>query len=363
MYVTDESERSLGVFILISLILHALVFFLYPRWEMAAGSGAMLGDRGSIVRIIPVDTEAGQVAAKVTPKKVVVKQQTKLESETARKTEKPKKPEPRPQKKEESAPEPKPKPKPKPKPESEKPKETPPSTETKPPVSQPVEKAAVIKPVQEPKPPQPAVIPEKKVEPTSDRILNEGEGDQILTSEQGQEVMVAGGKVEEEVGEPEQAAEGKPETLPVEKPSAAEPEPPEPPAETEPEQEMPEPPQPPPLPPLPAASSVVMGGGRISYPKNAANEQLMGTVKLDIFVPRGQNRAEKVVIRRSSGFDNLDRIAQLTVKNYWRLEALTEDYVLSLTVTFTGPPRYDVKIEYDGIRYLKTEASGGEENQ
>ena len=37
------------------------------------------------------------------------------------------------------------------------------------------------------------------------------------------------------------------------------------------------------------------------------------------------------------------------------MEPLLEDYILSITVSFSGPPDFRVSIMYDGVRYVRNE--------
>lgn len=306
MYTGDESDRSFGAFVLISLILHAMLFFVFPRWEFAVGPGLFAGPGGGIISVVPVEVQ------QPAPRTQAVRQQP--QQQTPRRQEPtPPKEEPEPvetAKAEVTKTEPEPAPKP---------QETTPA------------------PQEEVKTPDTRVVPEPEPEPdpaASEEALSQPDsnGEQILTSEQGQDAVMAGG-----------------DSAPAGEPGGSS-------SETESDEEAePTPPSPPPLPPLPAASTLVAGGGRIQYPKNAINEGLAGTVKLDAYVPKGSTRATRIDIIQSSGAASLDQVASLTIQNGWRMEPLLDDYILTVTVSFSGPPEFRVSILYDGVRYVRNE--------
>jgi outer membrane biosynthesis protein TonB len=308
MYITDEGERSLGAFILVSLIFHALVIFLYPQWEIAAGPGAFLMGNGGILTIVPIEME------QPSPRAQLSRQPGQGVPTTEKKVPVPE-PKPEQEVKLDVKPEPAKQPVPK--------QETPP-TPPEPSSTAPVQKEVTpdLKP-----PEEETVKPVTGIE--KDLAESGTDTDTLLTSEHGQGVVVSGGGAKETEGGESQSPSA--EQGPAEK------------AE----------PSPPPLPPLPAASSVVAGGGRVQYPKNAINEGLAGVVKLDAYVPKGAIKADRIVIKESSGSQNLDQVARLTVQNGWKMEPLLEDYVLSVTIEFSGPPGFEVTILYDGIRYIR----------
>lgn len=315
MYLTDESERSLGAFILISLILHALLIFLYPQWNLATGPGLLLGGNGGIITIMPIDDKpspTAQVTRK--PDEGVRTEDTKSPTAEARVS----KPEPEVKKEVE--------PKPEVKPEEPKQDTSPTPAETKNVTSTDVEAEAKRE-------------PEQQTESVEDTDISAqvpaSDDDTLLTSEHGQEVVVSKGSTREEAGGEASSSE----------------------AEQERPTEVAEP-STPPLPPLPAAGSVVAGGGRVQYPKNAINEGLSGSVKLDVYVPKGATKANRIVIRQSSGLETFDQVASLTVQHGFTMTPLLEDYVLSLTVEFGGPPSFNVEIRYDDIQYVKNDETG-----
>ncbi|NLK07852.1 MAG: hypothetical protein GX316_04010 [Firmicutes bacterium] len=309
MYITEESERSLGVFILVSLIFHALIIFLYPEWKIASGPGMLLAGNGGIVTLIPLEPERSSPQAQVTrkPAEGVV--------ERPKPVEEPKEPVP--------TPEPEPEVETKVEAEVDKPPVT---VEETPEESPKVESATEVAT----KPEADAGEAPKELEQEDLNVMEPGQDqDTVLTSEHGDEVVVSGGgSIEKPMGGTE-----------VDAPS--------------PEASAPPKPEPPPPPPLPAAGSVVMGGGRIQYPKNAINEGAAGEVELEVYVPKGSTQAGDITIKKSSGVENLDQVARLTIENGWTMEPLLEDYILSVTVVFSGPPRFEVGILYDGIRYAK----------
>lgn len=311
--MTDESERSLGAFILISLILHALAIFLYPEWKIAAGPGMLLAGNGGIVTLVPLEPQRTAPQARVTkqPAQGVVEEKKPI-TETKDPT---------------------------PKPEPETKVELKPEAPPTPPVSAPEPKQEEAPPVPGPetaaKPEPEAGEAPRPVESKDLNVMEPGQDqDTLLTSDQGQEVAVSGGgSVEKPMGGTEINSANR-EAAPPPKP------------------------EPPPPPPLPAAGSVVVGGGRVQYPKNAINEGAAGKVKLEVHVPKGSTKASHIAIKESSGIQNLDQVARLTVQNGWTMEPLLEDYILSVTVVFSGPPTFEVGILYEGIRYAKDVETG-----
>ncbi len=304
MYTGDESDRSFGAFVLISLILHAMLFFVFPRWDFAVGPGLFAGPGGGIISVIPIEVQ------QPVPRTQAVRQQPQQQTPPRQETTPPK--------------------------EEPKPVET-----TKAVVTQteqestPKPQQTTSAPQEEVKAPDTRVVPEPEPESaTSEQALPQPDSnaEQVLTSEQGQHAVLAGGD-----SAPAGEAGGSPSDTESD------------------EEEEPTPQSPPPLPPLPAASTLVSGGGRIQYPKNAINEGLAGTVKLEAYVPKGSTRATRIDIIESSGAASLDQVASLTIENGWRMEPLLEDYILSVTVSFSGPPEFRVSILYDGVRYVRNE--------
>jgi len=301
LFITDESERSLGVFVLVSLILHALLIFLYPQWEIAVGPGVLFGGNGGIVTILPIETDQPSPQARVT------RQPSEGTADGVKQEVPPKEPTP--------------------KEDIEAKVEIEPEASKQEPAPKEEAPTTIVQETQAKPEPEPGEAP-LPVEDTQKDVMDTGHDDEtLLTSDRGQEVAVGGG------GSEEQPMGG------TEVDSTA--------RQSTPQSE----PAPPPPPPLPAAGSVVAGGGQIAYPKNAINEGAAGQVKLDVYVPKGSTQANRIVVRESSGVQNLDQVARLTIENAWKMEPLLEDYVLSVTVVFTGPPRFDVTILYEGIKY------------
>lgn len=300
VYNGDDLDRSFGAYVLISLILHAMLFFVFPRWDFAVGPGLFAGPGGGIISVVPIEVQQ--------PARTQVTRQQPQQQTPNRQTATPAKQEP-----------------------------------------EPVETAKTqvtqTQPEAAPKPQDPTPPPQEDVKAADTRIVPEQQpatseqalaqpdrnGEQVLTSEHGQEAVMAAGN-SADAGETSSSNTS---------------------AESGLEEERT--PQPPPLPPLPAASTLVSGGGRIQYPKNAINEGLAGTVKLEAYVPKGSTRATRIDIIQSSGTASLDEVARLTIQNGWRMEPLLEDYILSITVSFSGPPDFRVSIMYDGVRYVRNE--------
>ena len=76
---------------------------------------------------------------------------------------------------------------------------------------------------------------------------------------------------------------------------------------------------------------------------------------------KGLLEQPRIDIIQSSGTASLDEVARLTIQNGWRMEPLLEDYILSITVSFSGPPDFRVSIVYDGVRYVRNEGEFSDE--
>jgi TonB family protein len=81
------------------------------------------------------------------------------------------------------------------------------------------------------------------------------------------------------------------------------------------------------------------------YPKNAANQNVEGTVKLRVDVS-SKGHIKGVRILKSSGNGNLDGVAKLTVERGWNFHVAITDYTVFLTVNFKAE---DVKVEFDKL--------------
>lgn len=91
---------------------------------------------------------------------------------------------------------------------------------------------------------------------------------------------------------------------------------------------------PPPPPPVPSGTSLIAGAGSIHYPKNAQDSGSEGTVILDVYVS-STGQITKVELIQSSGDSRLDNQARLEVPAEWELPGLELDYVITLNIDFT----------------------------
>ncbi len=93
---------------------------------------------------------------------------------------------------------------------------------------------------------------------------------------------------------------------------------------------------PPPPPPLPSGSSVlnIAGNGGVSYPKNAQDDRTEGVVILEIIVNSSGQVGEATVIE-SSGDSRLDNQARLTFLNTWEFRGAELDYIIGVSVDFS----------------------------
>ena len=57
VYNGDDLDRSFGAYVFISLILHAMLFFVFPRWDFAVGPGLFAGPGGGIISVVPIEVQ------------------------------------------------------------------------------------------------------------------------------------------------------------------------------------------------------------------------------------------------------------------------------------------------------------------
>lgn len=234
---TDEHEEQslLGWFIILSIVFHALVIWLWPQWQASMISGVGL-DQGGVVELIVLPGEPS-IQPPAPPRPTPPLQERPPRQEQAPEPEPEPEPEPAtrepvepvepaappqpepPVQERPTEPEPQPEPEPEPEPQPE------PEPEPEP------EPVLESEPQPEPEPvPEPEPIVEPEPEPASEP--ESGVGDDILVSDQGDfEVATTPRPEEDQVRppEPEPAREPEPEPQPEPQP---EPEP-----ETEPEPE------------------------------------------------------------------------------------------------------------------------------
>lgn len=308
MRYSKESNRF-AVYMTISLIIHLLLLLFFPF-----GSLNIMGNNENTREFSFIQIVEYQVESKTTkpakPVMKIVKPEPKLEPEPESEV----KPEPKP--KVEPQVEPKPKPKAEPKPE--------PKTEPKP-KPEPKKVEPEVKPKPEPKP---KVEPEVKPEP-----MTEPESKKIISSEQSD--------VEIEV-EKKTITEGEPQPEPdVETEQEAEPD-----VEPAVEPEVEEKKTPPSPPPPPTAGDLIIGAPALIYPKDLVGEGLDGKVELVVHV-RANGQVEKVEVLNSSGIEQMDRTASLTLERGWKFKSYKQPYSIVITVEYKiddeGNTQVDVK--------------------
>ncbi len=334
--VLNSSERRFGIFLIVSVIVHAGLFLAYPRLLEQLSVGSAWGHEQGVVQVIRVENvqknQGQQAPAKVAPEP---KPQPKPEPKPQPKP-KPK-PEPKPQPKPQPKPEPKPEPEPKPQPKPEpKPKVEAPKSEAKP-ESSSVSAIQAKEPVKaEPRP----VVNEPNELPSAE--TGEQASSQVLTSEQGEETVMA------EKAQPAAPQVSETSAPPVDESSAPEPKPePEVVSEAEPEPE----PAPAP-PPLPAASSI-MPRASLAYPKGAQNEGAAGVWIGRVLFPKDGKPPVVLAVDSATGNRSLDAYAELVLEKGLRYPTGSVDYVAQVTVSFTGAPEYGVHIGIDNIEYAE----------
>jgi len=342
MYIYDESEQALSPFFLISILLHVLLFILYPylAWDLSIGHPSL--EHGGVVQVINVS--APQPAQpRGTPQAVRPSPPPQPQP----------KPEPTPPKPQEpaakqQAEQPQP-------PKVDKPvevKEEPPTREV---VPEPEERPKVEPPVEE-KPPTPAETPT-----TAERTGEQ----ELLTSDRGTEVPLV-----DTQARPEQAP-----TPPVQPPPA------------QPSQEIQEAkateerveeadPQPdtsvpgdggatetpkgreePELGPPPSGSDMWHAGGVPVYPKNAQHEGVTGRVELLVHVDE-RGRISQVEIASPSSDSRLDQVARRTIAESWAFRSAPRPYKVKVTIVFDkredpiSGEAYHVDVHFEDIEYV-----------
>lgn len=342
MYFGDRENNNLNVFIFLSLIIHAVVFWAIPDWGSFFRFGVEGTSQGGMIRVTYVQSSTADELSPIT--------------NPASTTSTPQVEQPRPT--------------------EEPPKEhaaaipvTPESLDNiSPPVRprpQPVEISEPAPPVvTQPQPQEPEV----EIEPEPIRS-------EIVTSETGREIYIEEEEPETEVEpviEPVSTAE------PVDEPLHA--------ADPEPEAHVQSDAEPdegdtdasgtgtgivgdieggsgsvqesglgeaeaaPPPPPPPAASTVINinGNGGVAYPKDSQDEKSEGVVRLDVLVGI-DGRAQDVVVFNASGDPRLDQQARLTFLRNWVFRPLDKTYILTIDVIFSladGPRVEPISIRW-----------------
>lgn len=109
----------------------------------------------------------------------------------------------------------------------------------------------------------------------------------------------------------------------------------------------------PPLPaPPPSGHSLHIGGGSPLYPKNAEHDGVEGTVLLVLEVAAGGD-LRNIVISKSSGDVRLDNQAKRYIQEMWSLRQMPYDYSLDIGVVFTKEDnRFRSSITYGDVNWL-----------
>lgn len=342
MYYGDRENSNLNVFIFLSLIIHAVIFFAFPDWSSFFGFGVEGASQGGMIRVTYVQNSTTNELSPIT--------------DPASTTSTPQVEQPRPI--------------------QEPPKEhaasipvTPESVDN---ISPPVRPRPQPVEITQPTAPVVAQPPQKEpeIEAEPEPIRSE-----IVTSETGREVYV-----EEVEPEPDVVPEIEPVST-AELPDASPlPEEPEPETAAQPEA-VPdqgdtdasgtgtgivgdidggsgsvqdsgsgEAEVAPPPPPPPAASSVINfnGNGGVAYPKDSQDAKSEGVVRLSVLVGT-DGRAQDVVVLEQSGDPRLDQQARLTFLRNWEFRRLESPYILTIDVIFSiaeGPRVEPISISW-----------------
>jgi len=345
MYEYEDSGRSIGVFVILSILIHMGVILCYPRWSTEIDTGGLLAN-GGVVQVVRVETNTPPVhkpGEKPAPKPVTKEQkppapeqEVKVEIEPVKKEEQRKQPLEKPETKpREKSPEP---PRSRQK-EHEATDEPPQPAETE---SSGLAPETPVQPESEVVAPPPAVEsdekPEEKANATDiDQDLEsepaatgaddvEATNLGVITSPKGEETVVTSRETEKVSPAKQGASAPEVETDQQSEPASNQPEP-----------------------PPPAVQQMFVSGERPVYPKSAMNEEISGTVELCIFVSKN-GAIKEVRMAKSSGHDILDMIATRTVEQRWRFKAYTTDYMVPVQLIFSNDFRVHVKfaerIEY-----------------
>lgn len=317
-YFGDQEEKSLNIFIFISLVIHAVLFVTFPQWSSLLETGSPGLEEGGVIRVIY--SQSDSTIRELSPVTDPTSQISSPQVDQPRPTEEPPIEEAaavpvEPESQDDMVPPARPRPEREPVPEEI------------------IPEPELIEPEPEETVPEPEIV---ESEPTNP--------EQLLTSETGQEIYID--QPEEEIPVVEQDTEIEAEPEVVEEVTVAEESGPSASGEAEigsdsdgigreiesgiGEAEQ----APPPPPPLPSASTLIAGHGRIGYPKNAEDAGVEGIVTLEVTVSTAGEIISTSVIQ-SSGDNRLDRQAQLTIENNWRISGFDMDYVLILDVEFS----------------------------
>lgn len=348
MQLLDSGDRRLGVFLMISVLIHGVLVFAFPQLRSLGIIGSPDGRMDGVIQVIRVESAD---SARSQSAKVVAKN-----------------------------PQPAAKPKEEPKPKAEPPKKE--TVQSKPAVKNEPAKQVVDKPKTTPaaKPPENAKPTVKETKPSTNKptatpveqktdksagVTDAG----LLTSEKGQEVIVSEERSKStESAEAGKAAENKQTETKVEpeaesssqenvatesSPSANE-------SKTSSDSasdmgaEGTEESASPPLPPLPGANSI-FPRTRVAYPKGAQNEDAGGTWVGNVLFPTGKKSPVVLSVTQATGNRSLDSFAKGLIERGIQFPDSGVDYVAVVEIVFTGSPNYDVKVNVKRIDYAQSQ--------
>jgi len=360
MNIFEGEEHSFSRFLFISLVLHAVIFFTYPKWSSLLVSDIPSLERGGAIQVMSVDVSPSRTPSPVTNRasQTTVPRVTEPRPTSEPATEQsvtpvvpeveaPVLPQPRPR--------PEPEPTPLPQPEQVEPDPTPVPAPEVPVNEQPAENE-----------------PNEAVRAETEQV--EQEQAELLTSEHGTEIAIREAEPEprQEVT-PAREENPTPEPLPEAQITP-----------TSPQQDFGlsgsgttevggehddagvqssgsgEAEQaPPPPPPPPSGRALHAGGGSPIYPKNAEHDGVEGIVLLEVTVSStGQTIAVRV--KESSGDSRLDEQAKRTIEQLWKFREAQFDYLLDLQVEFArvvegGVVHFNANVDFGEVEWLNAD--------
>ena len=351
MWPDDRDDTPFNRFLVASILIHALVLFLYPSWLQDMLSGASL-QRGGVVEVMIVDSRPARQAVAPARQQVRPPAQSRPQPQAA--------PQPQPARVpvEETVPRPNPTPAPEP----------PPAVPQLQEVQRPAPPAPV-EPAPEPRPQPPREAPPV---PNPSEMLSSQAGRTEVPApaeREPREQVVAPSEPSRPVPAESRPAEPQPiQPEPVQPSPAPGPQPLAPPgdtpapaaldglAEADPEAELAgsaaaregteaegddeE------SVPAPLGRDMVRFGGDLTYPKTAQDRALTGTVVVEVTVAGETGRARELRVAESSGHNALDQAAQWFVRERAVFERAPSDYRVWVAITFHRSETPDGRTSY-----------------
>lgn len=90
---------------------------------------------------------------------------------------------------------------------------------------------------------------------------------------------------------------------------------------------------PPPPPPPPTAGELIIGAPRVAYPKDLVGKAITGLVELQVHIS-SSGIIEVIEITKTSGIEQMDRVARLTIEHGWQFAKYQQPYSMIITVDF-----------------------------